>query len=126
MSVPVVVYAPDLLMRQQIVAGVEASGVAARGAATPARFATALAAGAAAAVIELDGIGIDGIELIEQLRSDTATADLPILGFCAHTRAELITGARDAGATKVVARGELVRKLPELIASLTHTAPTDA
>jgi DNA-binding response OmpR family regulator len=111
---PIIVFAPDLLMRQQIVEGLKAAGIAARGAATPGRFATALDEGAAGLIIELDGVGVDGVELVARLAADPATTDLPVIGFCAHTNVNLIVDARAAGATKVVARGELVRKLPEL------------
>lgn len=117
---PIVVFAPDLLMRQQIVEGLTAVGVAARGAATPARFAAALAEGAAGLIVELDGVGVDGIELVTRLGTDPGTAELPLVGFCAHTRVDLIKGARAAGATKVVARGELMRRLPDIVRAVTQ------
>ena len=120
---PIVVFAPDLLMRQQIVEGLKATGVATRGAATLARLESALADGAAGVIIELDGVGIDGVALVTLLAADPATAGLPLVGFCAHTRVDLIKDARAAGATKVVARGELMRKLPE-IARIAAGAPT--
>jgi DNA-binding response OmpR family regulator len=118
---PIVVFAPDLLMRQQIVEGLKAAGVTSRGAATPGRFETALADGVDGLIIELDGVGVDGVAIVTRLRTESRTARLPIIGFCAHTRVELITQARAAGATKVVARGELMRKLPELVASVMDT-----
>ena len=112
---PIIVFAPDLLMRQQIVEGLKAAGVAARGAATPARFAAALTEGASGMIIELDGVGVDGVTLVTQLADAPTTAAVPLIGFCAHTRVDLIKGARAAGATKVVARGELIRRLPEIV-----------
>lgn len=105
-------------MRQQIVEGLKAAGIPTRGAATAARFETALADGAAGLVLELDGVGIDGLAVLARLRTEPDTATIPILGFCAHTRVELITQARAAGANKVVARGELMRKLPDLITAV--------
>jgi DNA-binding response OmpR family regulator len=112
---PIVVYVPDLLMRQQIVEGLKAAGIAVRGAATESRFATALAEEQPAAIlVELDGVGIDGVALVERLVADPATANTPVIGFCAHTRVALIKDARAAGAAKVVARGELHRRLPEI------------
>lgn len=122
---PIVVFAPDLLMRQQIVEGLTAAGVSARGAATPARFATALAEGASGLILELDGVGVDGIALVTQLVTSPATSSIPLVGFCAHTRVDLIKGARAAGATKVVARGELVRRLPEIVSAVVGTAVGD-
>ena len=120
---PVVVFAPDLLMRRQIVDGLSRAGIPVRGAATRARFEAALAEGAAGLVLELDGVGIDGLALVASLRTASATADVPLLGVCAHTRVELITGARAAGATRVVSRGELVRRLPQLAAELFTANP---
>ncbi len=112
-------YVPDLLMRQQVVEGLQAAGIAARGTATQARFDAALAEGPPAAiVVELDGVGIDGVGLVERLTGDPASALAPVIGFCAHTRVELITEARAAGAAKVVSRGELVRRLPDLVAGV--------
>ncbi len=122
---PIVVFAPDLLMRQQIVEGLKAADVPARGAATATRFATAVADGASGLIVELDGIGIDGIALVTQLTTDPATCSIPLVGFCAHTRVDLIKGARAAGATKVVARGELVRRLPEIVSAVVGTAVGD-
>ncbi len=112
-------------MRQQIVEGLKAAGVAARGAATKARFAAALTEGASGMIVELDGVGVDGVDLVTQLASGEATADVPLIGFCAHTRVDLIKGARAAGATKVVARGELVRRLPEIVSAVVGTAVGD-
>jgi DNA-binding NarL/FixJ family response regulator len=122
---PIVVFAPDLLMRQQIVEGLKAAGVSARGTATPARFATALAEGASGLILELDGVGVDGIALVTQLVTNAETSSIPLVGFCAHTRVDLIKGARAAGATKVVARGELVRRLPEIVRAVIGTEAGD-
>ena len=115
---PVVVFAPDLLMRQQIVEGLKIAGVPVRGAATQARFAAALADGVSGLIVELVGVGIDGVALVTQLATDPATAAVPLVGFCAHTRVDLIKDARAAGATKVVARGELHRRLPQIAAQV--------
>lgn len=122
---PIVVFAPDLLMRQQIVEGLTAAGVSARGAATPARLATALTEGVSGLILELDGVGVDGIALVTQLVANPVTSSIPLVGFCAHTRVDLIKGARAAGATKVVARGELVRRLPEIVSAVVGTAVGD-
>jgi DNA-binding response OmpR family regulator len=110
---PIIVYAPDLMIRQKLVGEVTAAGHAARGAASEGKLAAALADGPRALIVELDGVGVDGPALVAQLRSTSPA--LPILGFCAHTRAELITAAREAGATLVVSRGELTRRPAEVL-----------
>jgi len=120
---PILVFAPDLLMRQQLVERLKASGLVARGAATRARFDAALhETGASAIVIELDGAGLDGAALVGELRASPATEATPVIGFCAHTRAELVSAARAAGADKVVARGEIVRRLAKIAAEATAPA----
>ena len=116
---PIVVYVPDLLMRQQIVEGLLAAGIPARGAATESRFQAALAQEDASAILlELDGVGIDGVALVARLAGDPATAATPVIGFCAHTRVDLIEGSRAAGAAKVISRGELHRRLPQIAAQV--------
>lgn len=112
-TLPIVVYAPDLMIRQKLVGEVTAAGHVARGASSAAKLESALSDGASALVVELDGVGVDGPAFVAQLRS--TYPELPILGFCAHTRAELITAARDAGATLVVSRGELTRRPAEVL-----------
>lgn len=123
---PILVFAPDLLMRQQLVEGLKAGGFPVRGAATRARFDTALReTSPAAIVVELDGVGVDGAALVDELRASPATASTPLIGFCAHTRAELIAAARVAGVDRVVARGEIVRSISKIAAAATG-ASTDS
>lgn len=115
-SSPIVVAVPDLLMRQRLVGGLEAAGFAAKGAATPARLARALDETRPAAVlVELDGVGIDGVALVTELKGDDRAAGVPLIGFCAHTRTELIQDARAAGADRVVSRGELTNRLVKIV-----------
>lgn len=121
---PVVVAVPDLLMRQRLVGGLEAAGFAARGVATLARLTRALEATRPAAVIvELDGVGIDGVALVAALKRDGRTAAVPVIGFCAHTRTELLEGAREAGADRVVSRGELTNRLVRIATEVAGEPP---
>ena len=117
---PIVVFVPDLLMRQQLVGGLEAAGFAAKGAATQARLATALETTQPAAIlVELDGVGINGAGVVAELKAADRTADVPVVGFCAHTRTKLIQAARDAGADRVVSRGELTHRLVRIATEVT-------
>lgn len=118
MPAPIVVYSPDLLLRQKLVAGIEGIGRVAAGAASATRLRSRLADGAGALIIEMDADGVEPLSLLASLRADPATAELPIAGFCAHTRDDLIAEARAAGATMVVSRGAIVRKLPAIIEEL--------
>lgn len=116
---PIVVMVPDLLMRQQLVGGLEAGGFSVRSAATRARLERALEETRPAGVLlELDGVGLDGAALVAELKADDRTASVPLVGFCAHTRAELIQAARDAGADRVVSRGELTNRLLRIAAEV--------
>ena len=123
-AAPIVVFVPDLLMRQQLVGGLEAAGFAAKGAATAARLATALETRPAAILVELDGVGVDGPAVVTELKAGTRTADVPVVGFCAHTRTELIQAARDAGADRVVSRGELTHRLVRIAGEVTGDPAT--
>ena len=120
----IVVFVPDLLMRQQLVGGLEAAGYAAKGAATAARLATALETRPAAILVELDGVGIDGPAIVTELKAAPRTTDVPVVGFCAHTRTELIQAARDAGADRVVSRGELTHRLVRIAGEVTGDPTT--
>jgi DNA-binding response OmpR family regulator len=121
---PIVVAVPDLLMRQRLVGGLEAAGFTAKGAATLARLTRALDETRPAAVlVELDGVGIDGVALVAELKGDERTAGVPVIGFCAHTRTELIEGAREAGADRVVSRGELTNRLVRIATEVTGEPP---
>lgn len=111
----VIVFVPDLLLRQRFVEGLTAGGIAARGVSSEARMRTALTeAVPAGIVVELDGPGIDGLDLVTRLKADPATSTIPLLGVCAHTQVDLITGARAAGCDRVASRGELERRLGDV------------
>jgi len=113
-------------MRQKLVAGLTDAGYPVRGAASERRMRDALAEGASALLIELDGVEIDGPGLVAALKADEDLRTVPVLGFCAHTRLELIAAAKDAGADRVAARGELTRRLGAIVAELVGPAPTSA
>jgi DNA-binding response OmpR family regulator len=121
---PIVVAVPDLLMRQRLVGGLEAAGFAAKGAATLGRLTRMLDETLPTALlVELDGVGIDGVALVTELKGDDRTAGVPVIGFCAHTRTELIEGAREAGADRVVSRGELTNRLVRIVTEVTVGPP---
>jgi DNA-binding response OmpR family regulator len=121
---PIVLMVPDLLMRQQLAGGLEAGGFAARGAATRARLERALEeARPAAVVVELDGVGLDGVGLVADLKGDGRVAGVPVVGFCAHTRTELIRAAREAGADRVVSRGEITNRVARIATEVAGEPP---
>jgi CheY-like chemotaxis protein len=65
-------------------------------------------------LLDLDARG-DMAALIRELKSDEATAQIPIVAFVSHVREDAIDAARAAGADRVLARSAFVRVLPELL-----------
>lgn len=102
----VIALCPDLMMRSRIESGLEIAGYRLRVAGGPTRLAEALAEESPACLmIDLEAGG-DAIAVIEGLRSDPATAGIPLAAFAGHTNVELLDRARAAGADPVVARGQ--------------------
>ena len=102
----VIALCPDLMMRSRIESGLEIAGYRLRVAGGPTRLAEALADETPACVmIDLEA-GDDAIAVIEGLRSDPATAGIPLAAFAGHTNVDLLDRARAAGADPVVARGQ--------------------
>lgn len=116
---PVLVVVPDLMMRQKIVGALTALGYPAKGVAKPARLTEVLDdATPAAILVEIDGLDLDGPDLTSQLAADPRRAGAPLVGFASHMRTELMDAVRDAGADRVIARGELVRRLEAVMTEL--------
>lgn len=67
-------------------------------------------------LIDLDARTADPVEAIRRLRATPETAAVPIVAFGPHVSREAIAAARDAGATRVLARSAFVRELPALLA----------
>ncbi len=102
----VIALCPDLMMRSRIESGLDIAGYRLRVAGGPTRLAEALAEeNPACILIDLEA-GDDAIALIERLRSDEATAGIPLAAFAGHTNVELLDQAKAAGADPVVARGQ--------------------
>jgi len=125
MSTPVLVVVPDLMMRQKIVGALQALGYRAQGVAKVARLDAALADGRPSAIlVEIDGVDIDAPALTTSLVNDDRRGDAPVVGFCSHMRTELMDTVRAAGADRVIARGELIRRLEAVMGEL--IGPADA
>ena len=55
---------------------------------------------------------------LESIRiARTHTPQLPIIGFCAHVQTELPAQAVAAGCTEVLSHGQLIQRLPDLLAA---------
>ncbi len=85
-----------------------------RGATASPRDAVALA------IIDLHAAGIDATAAIRAARA----AAIPVLAFGRHTDPQTLRAAREAGATTVIPRSQLVEALPSLIQELTDPPPS--
>jgi CheY-like chemotaxis protein len=71
----------------------------------------------AAVLLEISENGAS-LEAVRRLRQNSATRDLPVIGFLRHTDRELARLAEAAGLTKVVPRSEFSETLPDLLMDL--------
>jgi CheY-like chemotaxis protein len=64
-------------------------------------------------ILDLHAPGITGVARV--LKSDPATARIPLVGFYSHVEANLRRDAREAGVDEVMPRSAFVKKLPALL-----------
>lgn len=57
----------------------------------------------------------DAVEAIRILKAEEATKSVSILAYTGHTSVEVLQKARDAGADKVLTKGEFSANLPKLV-----------
>lgn len=105
---------PNLLFGASIANAAQAAGAQVRPARTPAAFLAALEAGTAdlaGAVVDLGGNA--GWEPV--IRAASA-AGVPVFAFGPHLDSATLKGARQAGATRVVANSALAQEFPKWLA----------
>lgn len=66
-------------------------------------------------VVDLDSRGGDPVAAIARLKTEPATAGIPVLAYASHVREDVMAAARAAGAERVVARGVFARDLAALL-----------
>ncbi len=71
----------------------------------------------AAILIDLSANG-EPLEAVRKLRGDTATRDLPIVGFLSHVDRDLASRSEAAGVTRVLPRSQFSETLPDLMMDL--------
>ncbi len=71
----------------------------------------------AAVLLELSANG-DPLAAVRELREQTATRDLPVVGFLRHTDRELAQKAESSGVTRVLPRSQFSETLPDLVMDL--------
>jgi len=105
---------PDLLFRTRIEATAVQAGVAVTVLDAGRAFAACVADPPDLVVIDLTGPG-DPAALAEQLRTDPATARIPVVGFYPHVDQALRERALAAGIPRVLPRSAFVSRLAEIL-----------
>lgn len=59
----------------------------------------------------------DGLKIIQRVRKEKATKDIPIFAFSRHTEKKVMKKAKSLGCTEVFSRPEFLKKLPSLVKS---------
>jgi PleD family two-component response regulator len=70
-------------------------------------------------VLDLNSARFEPLTLLEDVRSDEATRDVPTVGFLSHVQKDLAVAAREAGCDRVVARSAFTKDLPQILAGRT-------
>ncbi len=68
-------------------------------------------------VVDLDSVGGDPVSLVRNLKGNSKTQGIPIVGFLRHTSVELRQQALEAGCNEVLIRSTFVEVLPEILKS---------
>ncbi len=62
-------------------------------------------------ILDLNSARFEPLTLLEDVRSDEATRDVPTVGFLSHVQKDLAVAAREAGCERVVARSAFTKDL---------------
>jgi PleD family two-component response regulator len=73
-------------------------------------------------ILDLNSSRFGPLELLERVKSDDATREVPIVGFLSHVQKDLAVAAREAGCDRIMARSAFTKDLPKIIAG---DAPRD-
>jgi eukaryotic-like serine/threonine-protein kinase len=114
---PIIALAADLLFGARIRSAAAAAAIPLMLVRTTEEALAAAQAGARSLILDLDLRTGDPIALLQTLRGAPVTAHLPVIAFVSHVREDRINAAREAGATRVLARSAFVRDLPEVLRS---------
>jgi CheY-like chemotaxis protein len=76
------------------------------------------AAGARLIIVDMSLRHGDPAAAVRALKAAPATRDIPVVGYLYDAQVELIRTARAAGCARVLSRGGLTQKLPDLLRPL--------
>ncbi len=107
----------DLLFKSKILETADALGVEAFFPRSPKRFVEqAVASPPDLLVLDLNSARFEPLMLLEKLKSDEATNNVPIVGFLSHVQKDLAIAARQSGCDRVLARSAFTKDLPKILA----------
>ena len=75
-------------------------------------------AGVQAVVVDLNHRTANAVEVVRQLKSETGTRGVRVVGFLSHVQVELAAAARGAGCDLVLPRSAFSQRLPQLLREL--------
>jgi CheY-like chemotaxis protein len=70
-------------------------------------------------ILDLNSARFKPLTLLQTVRSDGATREVPTVGFLSHVQKDLAVAAREAGCDRIVARSAFTRDLPQILAGRT-------
>jgi CheY-like chemotaxis protein len=107
----------DLLFRSKISETADALGVEASFPRSPKKFLEqATASPPDLLVFDLNSTRFEPLKLLEEIKTDTALKDVPVVGFLSHIQKDLAVAARESGCDRVMARSVFTKDLPEILA----------
>jgi PleD family two-component response regulator len=77
-------------------------------------------------ILDLNSARFEPLALLQTIRSDVATCDVPTVGFLSHVQKDLAVAAREAGCDRIVARSAFTRDLPQILAGRTPDTINEA
>jgi DNA-binding response OmpR family regulator len=116
----VALLSPDLLFGSKVQGALEIAGHAVTRFATPERLRVA-AQFHDAVIFDLTAEGIDGPNLLHEMREHGELEGAPTLGYYSHVDAETRARALDAGFDRVVPRSRMARECVALVEGLLTT-----
>jgi PleD family two-component response regulator len=66
-------------------------------------------------IIDLNFQGIDALKLVGELKADTETRGINLLGYLSHVQGELKLKAQEAGCNMVLPRSAFSQSLPQIL-----------
>jgi CheY-like chemotaxis protein len=122
---PVIALVDDLVFASRIREAARGAGFEVRSARRADDLLAAVREGGRLVLVDADSDRLPWRDAVAALRSDAAVSGVPVIAFLSHVNAERAQAAREAGATRVMARGAFVQELPALIAQLAAPPHTE-